>query len=116
MSELPAPPLLECRRITRRFPGVTALSDVNLVLRRGEILAVIGENGAGKSTLMKILAGIETCDAGKILLDGRPVAIDSVPTALRHGIALIHQELSLADNLDIASNIFLGREPTRFGL
>lgn len=110
------PPLLQVDDVCRRFPGVLALRGVSLSLRRGEILAVIGENGAGKSTLMKILAGIQTPDSGELVLDGRPVVIDSVQAALSHGIALIHQELNLADNLDVASNIFLGREPLRFGL
>ncbi len=78
--------------------------------------AVIGENGAGKSTLMKILAGVQSQDSGQILLDGQPVVVDSVQKALDLGIALIHQELNLADNLDVGANIFLGREPLRFGL
>ena len=77
---------------------------------------MIGENGAGKSTLMKILAGVQRPDAGEILIDGRTAGISSVQEALSHGIALIHQELNLADNLDIAANIFLGREKSRFGL
>jgi ribose transport system ATP-binding protein len=109
-------PLLEARGLVRRFPGVLALSGVDLTVRRGEVVAVIGENGAGKSTLMKILAGVQTPDAGEIRVDGRPVAIDSVRTAGKLGIALIHQELNLCDNLDIAANVFLGREPRRNGL
>jgi len=109
-------PLLEARRLTKAFPGVRALKGVSLSVRRGEVLAVIGENGAGKSTLMKILAGVQTADAGEILLDGRPLNIRSVHDALANGIALIHQELNLADNLDVAANIFLGREPLRAGL
>ena len=109
-------PLVEVRGVSNRFPGVQALSGVDLQLGRGEVLAVIGENGAGKSTLMKILAGAETPDEGTILLDGKPVHIDSVRTATRCGIALIHQELNLADNLDVGANIFLGREPRRWGL
>jgi len=107
--------LLEVRSLSKRFPGVRALHQVGLSLRAGEVLAVIGENGAGKSTLMKILAGVETPDSGEILLDGRPVRIGSVRDATRLGIALIHQELNLADNLDVAANIFLGREPRRLG-
>jgi ribose transport system ATP-binding protein len=91
------------------------LHNVSLRLNRGEVLAVIGENGAGKSTLMKILAGVQEPDSGVILLEGKPVRIDSVRAAEHLGIALIHQELNLADNLDVASNIFLGREPQRFG-
>ena len=107
--------LLEARSLTKRFPGVRALHNVHLTLRPAEVLAVIGENGAGKSTLMKILAGVQQPDGGEILLEGRPVRIDSVRTAKQMGIALIHQELNLADNLDVASNIFLGREPRRAG-
>ena len=109
-------PLLEARSLTKSFPGVRALKGVSLSVQRGEVLAVIGENGAGKSTLMKILAGVQTADSGEILLDGQPLAIRSVHDALANGIALIHQELNLADNLDVAANIFLGREPRRLGL
>ncbi len=109
------PPLLEVRQLTKRFPGVRALHRVNLRLNRGEVLAVIGENGAGKSTLMKILAGVQPQDEGEILIDGRTARIDSVQEALDQGISLIHQELNLAENLSIAANIFLGREPTRLG-
>jgi ribose transport system ATP-binding protein len=105
--------LLQVRSVSKRFPGVLALENVSLALARGEVLAVVGENGAGKSTLMKILAGVQHPDAGEILLDEQPVEIDSVRTAQRLGIALIHQELNLADNLTVAANIFLGREPRR---
>ena len=108
--------LLEVRGITRRFPGVLALRHVDLTLRQGEVLAVIGENGAGKSTLMKILAGVLQPDSGEILLDDQPVIVDSCRTATDLGIALIHQELNLCDNLSVGANIFLGREPRRFGL
>ncbi len=80
-------------------------------LRRGEVLAVVGENGAGKSTLMKVLGGVLTPDAGVIELDARPVRIGSVHDAERLGIVLIHQELNLAEHLDVAGNVFLGREP-----
>lgn len=107
-------PLLEARSLTKSFPGVRALKGVSLTVERGEVLAVIGENGAGKSTLMKILAGVQTADSGEILLEGQPVALRSVHDALASGIALIHQELNLADNLDVAANIFLGREPLRW--
>jgi ribose transport system ATP-binding protein len=105
--------LLQVTSISKRFPGVLALENVSLTLARGEVLAVVGENGAGKSTLMKILAGVQEPDAGEVLLDGKAVRIDSVRTAQRLGIALIHQELNLADNLTVAANIFLGREPRR---
>jgi len=105
--------LLEMRRITKFFPGVRALNDVDLELNRGEILAIIGENGAGKSTLVKILGGIYYPNTGKIILDGKEVVIDSVQTATNLGIAFVHQELNLSDNLDVGSNIFLGREPRK---
>ena len=116
MGESGAAPLLEVEQVTKQFPGVKALQDVDLTLNRGEVLAVIGENGAGKSTLVKILAGVQPLDAGEIRLDGEPVQLQSVEAALARGIALIHQELNLADNLDVGSNIFLGREPLRLGL
>lgn len=104
-------PLLEVRIVTKYFPGVVALKQVSLTLEEGEVLALIGENGAGKSTLMKILAGIQQPDLGKLFWNGKEADIDSVQAAMDLGIALIHQELNLADNLDIGSNIFLGREP-----
>ncbi|MBI1310374.1 ATP-binding cassette domain-containing protein [bacterium] len=107
--------LLEVRHVTKRFPGVTALSSVSLMLGTGEVLALIGENGAGKSTLMKILAGVQEPDEGELLIDGRIERVDSVQTAQRLGIALIHQELNLSDNLDVGANIFLGREPLKRG-
>jgi ribose transport system ATP-binding protein len=106
----PRPLLLSMRGITKRFPGVLALSEVSLELCAGEVLALMGENGAGKSTLMKVLGGVLEPDEGEIIIGGARVALDSVRTAKRHGIALIHQELMLAPNLDIASNIFLGNE------
>ena len=116
MGEHGATPLLEVGQVTKQFPGVLALRGVDLTLYRGEVLAVIGENGAGKSTLMKILAGVQPADSGEICIDGQPVQFQSVREALAHGVALIHQELNLADNLDVSANIFLGREPLRFGL
>lgn len=104
--------LLEMKSISKRFPGVLALDKVGLELRRGEVLGLIGENGAGKSTLMRILGGIFPADEGEILLDGHPAIIESVQAAIGLGISVIHQELNLAANLDIAANIFLGREPS----
>ncbi|WP_437565436.1 sugar ABC transporter ATP-binding protein [Sorangium sp. So ce542] len=107
------PPLLAMRGIVKRFPGVTALAGVSLTLRAGEVLAVVGENGAGKSTLMKILGGAFAPDEGQIAIDGAPVALRGVRDGRRLGVALIHQELMLAPNLDIAANIFLGNEGSR---
>lgn len=108
-------PLLEVCDVSKRFPGVRALYRVSLSLGSSEVLALIGENGAGKSTLMKILAGVQEPDSGSIAIDGKQVAFDSVRKALDSGIALIHQELNLADNLNVGANIYLGREPRRFG-
>lgn len=108
--------LLEVRGVTKRFPGVLALNGVSFTLGKGEVLAVIGENGAGKSTLMKILAGVQLPDQGDILIDGKPVRFSGVEQALSAGVSLIHQELNLADNLDVGANVFLGREPLRAGL
>jgi ribose transport system ATP-binding protein len=111
-----APPLLEMRGITKRFPGVMALQDASLHLGRGEVLALTGENGAGKSTLIKILGGAHTPDDGQVLVEGRAQRFESVRDAKRAGIALIHQELMLAPNLDVAGNIFLGSEDRPLGL
>jgi ribose transport system ATP-binding protein len=111
-----AAPLLEMRGITKRFPGVVALQDVSLTLRPAEVLALTGENGAGKSTLIKILGGAHPPDEGQVLMDGAPVHFTSVRGARRAGIALIHQELMLASNLDVAGNIFLGNEARGLGL
>ncbi|PHR98255.1 MAG: D-xylose ABC transporter ATP-binding protein [Blastopirellula sp.] len=107
--------LLEVRSLSKRFPGVQALSNISLSIAAGESVAVIGENGAGKSTLMKILAGIQSQDTGQILIDGKQVRISSPREAQEFGIALIHQELNLCDNLDVGANIFLGREPRTLG-
>jgi len=104
-------PLLEMRGISKRFPGVVALDNVNLQIGRGEVVAICGENGAGKSTLMKILGGVHQPDAGDILRDGQPVKIQGVQDAIRLGIGFIHQELNVLENLDVAANVFLGREP-----
>jgi len=109
-------PLLSVDNVTKSFPGVRALQSVSLHLDAGEVLAVIGENGAGKSTLMKILAGVQEPDSGQLAFEGTPTRIDSTRRAMELGIVLIHQELNLADNLDVGSNIFLGREPLRGGL
>jgi ribose transport system ATP-binding protein len=99
------------RGIRKRFPGVLALDGVDLSVGRGEVVALCGENGAGKSTLMKILGGIHQADDGELSVDGKPVLIPGVTDAMQLGIAFIHQELNLVDNLDIAANVFLGREP-----
>ena len=105
------------RGISKRFPGVIALDNVSLDVGRGEVLALCGENGAGKSTLMKILGGVYQPDGGELLLEGQPVKIHNVTDAMKFGVAFIHQELNVLDNLDVAANVFLGREPKNaFGL
>lgn len=109
-------PILEVCSVGKRFPGVRALHQVDLHLNTGEVVALIGENGAGKSTLMKILAGVQEPDTGQLKIDGQAVEIDSVQKALELGVALIHQELNLVSNLDVGSNIYLGREPRRLGM
>lgn len=110
-------PLLEASHITKRFPGTTALDDVQFELLPGEIHALMGENGAGKSTLMKILSGVYTADAGEIRFEGRPVAPANPHEALKLGIAIVHQELSVVRPLTVGENIYPGRLPTnRLGM
>ncbi len=110
-------PRLEMRGISKTFPGVKALNGVDLKAWGGEVMSLMGENGAGKSTLMKILSGAYQADAGgEILIDGVPVTITDPIAAKRLGISIIYQELALAPNLTVAENIFLGNEPTRFGM
>jgi len=108
-----APPLLELRDISKRFPGVLALNGVTLDVRAGEVHALLGENGAGKSTLIKIIAGVYRADAGEIRIDGRPVAVRNPHDAQVLGISTIFQEFTLAPDMTVADNIFLGREPLR---
>ncbi len=101
---------LRARGIGKSFPGVRVLQDVDFEIGAGEVVALVGENGAGKSTLMKVLAGIHRPDAGELQLDGQPLVLRSPLDALRAGVALIHQELSLCDNLTVAAALFLGAE------
>ena len=106
-------PILEMKGITKRFPGVLALNQVNLAIYPGQVLALVGENGAGKSTLMKILSGVHQMDEGEILMEGKPVKITDPLSSQLMGISIIYQELNVLDNLNIAENIFLGREQRR---
>lgn len=103
--------LLSMKHISKSFPGVKALSDVQIDLRHGEVLALVGENGAGKSTLMKILTGIYEKDEGSILLENQEISVTSPKQAQELGISIIHQELNLMKDLSVAENIFIGREP-----
>lgn len=110
-------PLLELRDITKTFGGVEALKGVDFTLSAGEIHGLVGENGAGKSTLMKIIAGVHPDFAGHLLLDGRAIRFRSARDARAAGIAMVHQELSVAPDLSVAENVFLGMQPTnRLGL
>ncbi len=104
-------PLLELQGIRKVYPGVVALDDVDLAVGRGEVLGLIGENGAGKSTLMKILGGVVEPSAGRIRLDGAVKPALGVAEAIAGGIAFVHQELNLFENLDAAANVLIGREP-----
>ncbi|MFF2387187.1 sugar ABC transporter ATP-binding protein, partial [Agromyces sp. NPDC058104] len=109
-------PLLRLEGVSKGFPGVQALADVQLELHHGEVLALVGENGAGKSTLMKLLAGIYTPDAGTFRLNGAELTIEGPRHAQELGISIIHQEFNLMPDLTVAQNIFIGREHRQAGL
>ena len=111
-----ATPLLELRGITKRFGAVRALNGVDLAVRPGEVLGLVGDNGAGKSTLVKHISGIHTPDEGEILWEGEPVKLSGPQDAVDLGIATVYQDLALCDNLDVVDNLFLGRERKRYGL
>ncbi len=102
--------ILEMKGISKTFPGVKALSDVQLRINEGEVHALMGENGAGKSTLMKVLSGVFTSDEGDIYIDGKLVSIKNPHSAKQLGISIIHQELMLAENVPVYNNMFMGRE------
>jgi ABC-type sugar transport system ATPase subunit len=104
--------ILEMKNCRKEFPGVIALDDVSLYVRRGEVHALLGENGAGKSTIMKILAGIYTLDGGEMLLDGKPLHVKNPADAMDKGISMIHQELDLIPDMTVEQNMFAGREKT----
>lgn len=108
-------PTMEVQNISKRFPGVVALDDVSLQFFPGEIHAIVGENGAGKSTLMKIMSGAYIPDSGKIYLDGGKVSFAHPREAQKKGISIIYQEFNLLPERTVAHNIFLGREPSKFG-
>lgn len=110
------PPILEARGVHKFFGAVTALRNVDFRLHRGEVLGVVGDNGAGKSTLMKILSGLYSPSQGQLHFEGRPVRFDSPHDARDLGIEMVYQDLALAENISIAENIFLGREPRRRGI
>ncbi len=114
-AETPRPGKLSMRGISKRFGAVRALIDVDLDVRAGEVVAIVGDNGAGKSTLIKVLAGVHPADSGTILFDDAPVTIDDPTDARDLGIATVFQDLALCDNLDVVSNLWLGRELRKGG-
>jgi len=103
-------PILRLRAISKNFGAVAALTDVDLDVRAGEVVAVVGDNGAGKSTLVKVLSGVHTASSGTLEFDGREVSITSPQNAIDLGIATVFQDLALCDNLDVVSNLFLNSE------
>lgn len=108
--------LVRMEHISKEFPGVKALDDVSFSLRSGEVHALMGENGAGKSTLMNILSGVYSKSSGKIFDKGQEVDIPDTKVAAQLGIAIIHQELNMAEHLTVTENIFLGREIVKRGI
>ncbi|CAM3136538.1 sugar ABC transporter ATP-binding protein [Paenibacillus lupini] len=108
-------PILEMTGITKRFPGVKALSNVDFRLFPGEVHALMGENGAGKSTLIKVLTGVYSIDEGSVMIEDQSVSISGPLEAQKAGISTVYQEVNLCPNLTVAENIFIGREPLKFG-
>ncbi|HXH96442.1 MAG TPA: ATP-binding cassette domain-containing protein, partial [Gaiellaceae bacterium] len=103
-------PLLQLRNVSKSFGSVQALTDVDLDVLPGEVMALVGDNGAGKSTLIKCVAGIHPMDEGTMVYDGEPVTIHNPKDAARLGIEVVYQDLALCDNLDVVQNMYLGRE------
>ncbi|BDH12076.1 MULTISPECIES: ATP-binding cassette domain-containing protein [Streptomyces] len=111
-----APPLLALRGIFKRYGAVQALADVDLEVRAGQVVALVGDNGAGKSTLIRVIAGVDPADEGVVEWEGRPVHLTRPHEAQDLGIATVYQDLALCDNLDVVGNLFLGREIHRAGI
>ncbi|MFI9719996.1 ATP-binding cassette domain-containing protein [Streptomyces sp. NPDC052396] len=116
MIDVSATPVLALRGISKRFGAVQALTEVELEIHSGEVVALVGDNGAGKSTLVKTIAGASPADDGVIEWEGKPVRIDRPHTAQELGIATVYQDLALCDNIDVVGNLFLGREIVRAGV
>ncbi|MFF5336590.1 ATP-binding cassette domain-containing protein [Streptomyces sp. NPDC013181] len=116
MSQASAPPLLTLRGVAKSFGAVRALVDIDLEIRAGEVMAVMGDSGAGKSTLVKVIAGVEPAQEGVISWKGRAVQLTRPQHSQNLGISTVYQNLSLCDNLDVVGNLFLGGELRRFGL
>ena len=109
-APLPKEPVLTLRGISKNFGAVQALTAIDMDIYAGEVVAIVGDNGAGKSTLVKILAGVHGADAGTITFNGRRVSIPTPAASRALGLATVFQDLALCDNLDVVSNLFLGRE------
>jgi D-xylose transport system ATP-binding protein len=116
MVHVSATPVLALRGVSKRFGAVQALTDVELEVRAGEVVALVGDNGAGKSTLVKTIAGVHPIDDGVIEWDGRSVQINKPHDAQNLGIATVYQDLALCDNIDVVGNLYLGRELRTFGI
>lgn len=113
---VPQEVVLQLRGISKRFGAVQALSDIDLTVHAGEVVALVGDNGAGKSTLIKAIAGVHSPDDGSFTIDGKAVKISKPAEAQQLGIATVFQDLALCDNLDVVANLFLGREETTSGV
>ncbi|MEU9063503.1 ATP-binding cassette domain-containing protein [Streptomyces sp. NPDC048430] len=116
MVHVSATPVLALRGVSKRFGAVQALTDVELEVHAGEVVALVGDNGAGKSTLVKTIAGVHPIDDGVIEWDGRPVQINKPNDAQSLGIATVYQDLALCDNIDVVGNLYLGREIRKYGI
>ncbi|MFF2848389.1 ATP-binding cassette domain-containing protein [Streptomyces sp. NPDC058001] len=116
MVHVSATPVLALRGVSKRFGAVQALTDVELEVHAGEVVALVGDNGAGKSTLVKTIAGVHPVDDGVVEWDGRPVQINRPNDAQNLGIATVYQDLALCDNIDVVGNLYLGREVVRHGV
>jgi D-xylose transport system ATP-binding protein len=116
MVHVSATPVLALRGVSKRFGAVQALTDVELEVHAGEVVALVGDNGAGKSTLVKTIAGVHPIDEGAIEWDGKPVTINKPHDAQNLGIATVYQDLALCDNIDVVGNLYLGRELRRRGV
>ncbi|MBP0456736.1 ATP-binding cassette domain-containing protein [Streptomyces montanisoli] len=116
MVHVTATPVLALRGVSKRFGAVQALTDVDLEIHAGEVVALVGDNGAGKSTLVKTIAGVHPIDEGVIEWQGRQVSVNRPQDAQHLGIATVYQDLALADNIDVVGNLFLGREIRRYGI
>ncbi|WP_217368188.1 ATP-binding cassette domain-containing protein [Kitasatospora sp. MMS16-BH015] len=116
MVHVTSAPVLALRGVSKRFGAVQALTEVDLEVHAGEVVALVGDNGAGKSTLVKTIAGVHPIDEGTIEWEGKPVSINRPHDAAALGVATVYQDLALCDNLDVVGNLYLGRELKRFGV